>query len=133
MNTYEYLKTIDLQKIYLIENDDETIAELKIIGDALQSFLLKDFDAILDDPKEITLTEIEYENPDYRQSATGIIFRLSFPHEESFQLHIEVLIDSGRILVGMKGNPKSDALKRLYLKIKSNYNSELKTDLKLVQ
>lgn len=94
---------------------------------------LKDFDTIVDVPKEITLTGIEYENPDYRQSATGIIFMLSFTDEESVQLYIEALIDFERILVAMRGNPKNDALQRLYLKIKSNYNSELKTDLKQLQ
>ena len=133
MNTYESLTKIDLQELYSKENDELIITELKIISDNLKKYLLKDFDNILNEPKEITLTEIEYENPNYRQSATGIIYRIHFLNEENFKINIEILIDFQRILIGTVGNPQNNVLKKITSTIISKMNYESKIDLKEIQ
>lgn len=130
MNTYDFLAKIDLQKLYAKENDELIISELEIISENLKNYLLKDFDNILNEPKEISLVEIEYENPNYRQSATGFIYKLYFLNEDNFKIHIEILIDFQRILISAKGNPKNSVLKKLDSKINSTKNYECNIDLK---
>ena len=133
MNTYDYLNEIELKKLYSNENNADILSELKLISDDLKKLLLQDFEKIIKAPKNIELTAIEYENPDYRQSATAIILTLKFINEGSFQLYIEILIEYQKILIGTKGNPKSELLERFKSKIESNYNNELKIHLKEIQ
>lgn len=126
--SYDYLNNIDFIKLY--SREIETENQLITIFNDLQNCLLSDFDKILFEKKKISRIKIEYDNPEYRQSATGIIYILNFTDDENFKIHIEVLIDFQRILICTKGIPERETLKELNKKIVVKYNHEAKTELK---
>jgi len=130
MNTYDYLKDIDLIKLYSFEKDNEIHYQLEIIANLLRNHILKDFDKLTSEEKSISNIKIEYENPYYRQSATGIIYFLNFVNDENFKIYIEVLIDFQKILISTKGTSQNRTLKELTANIESKYDYELKTELK---
>lgn len=128
--TYDYLNNIDFIKLYSDENKIEN--QLRIISDEIKNHLLNDFDKITYEQKAISLISIEYENPNYRQSATGMIYTLNLANDENFKIYIEVLIDLSRILICTKGIPEEEPLKELNKKIVAKYNHESKTEFKEV-
>ncbi|MBV6881139.1 hypothetical protein NG800_014360 [Epilithonimonas ginsengisoli] len=132
MNTYDYIKGINLIKLYSSENDNKIKYQLEIIADQLKNQILKNFDKLISEEKSISNIKIEYENPCYRQSATGIIYTLNFANDENFKIYIEVLIDLSRILIYTKGIPEKKTLKELNKKIVAKYNHESKTEFKEV-
>ncbi|MBW7676060.1 hypothetical protein [Chryseobacterium chendengshani] len=128
-NTYQFLQEIDKSKLYSSDNDEAIIFELNNFADALKKYILNDFDKIIIEEMTMSKLKIEYDNVDYRQSATGIIYKLNFSKEKEFYIYIEILIDLERILICTKNFPVTDTIKALALKIESKYNHDSKTDL----
>ncbi len=128
--SFDYLNNIDLVKLYSDENKIEN--QLRIISDEIKNCLLNDFEKVTFEQKVISSINIEYQNPNYRQSATGIIYTLNFANDENFKIYIEVLIDLSRILICTKGIPEKEPLKELNKKIVAKYNHESKTEFKEV-
>lgn len=126
--SYDYFNNIDFVKIY--SEEDKIENQLIIISDEIKNCLLNDFEKLIVEKKIISIVAIEYENPNYRQSATGIIYNLCFTNDENFKIYIEVLVDLGRILICTKGIPGRESLKELNKKIVTKYNHESKTELK---
>lgn len=130
MNTYDYLKTLDLNNVYSQDDNTQILNELISISEIFKQYLLLDFERLTIEPKTIEILGVEYDNPDYRQSATGIIYKIHFLNEENFKINIEVLIDFHKILINTKGKAKNIKLHDLDSKILSKHNYEFKTDLK---
>lgn len=84
--SYDYLNNIDFVKIY--SNEDKIENQLTIISDEIKNFLLNDFEELTFEKKVISTLAIEYDNPNYRQSATGIIYNLNFTNDENFKIYI---------------------------------------------
>ena len=130
MNTYDYLKTLDLNDIYSLDDNTQILNELISISEILKQYLLLDFERLTIEPKTIEILGVEYDNPYYRQSATGIIYKIHFLNEENFKINIEVLVDFHKILINTKGKAKSIELHDFDSKILSKHNYEFKTDLR---
>ena len=72
-NTYQFLKEIDKNALYSSDNDETIVMQLNRLSEELKKYLLIDFEKIIDEEMYISNLKIEYDNVDYRQSATGII------------------------------------------------------------
>lgn len=130
LKTYEYLKKINFGNLYSSELENEIFEKLKIISKDLSEALSEDFKMLSNEIALVKELQIEFDNPNYRQSATGIIQEINFENEENFKIDAEILIDFNKVLISSKGVAQNETLKDLDKKIKIKYNIEQKTELK---
>ena len=130
LKTYDYLQKINFGNLYSSKSENEIFEKLKNISKDLSETLSEDFKIFSNEKALVKELKIEFDNPNYKQSATGIIQEINFENEENFKIFVDILIDFNRVLISPKGEAQNKTLKNLDKKIKSKYNIELKTELK---
>jgi hypothetical protein len=129
LKSYTALNKISVSCPYSEDADKDVIAWLQDNTAGLKHALQHDFKALTGLELTINQTVIYYNDPSYRQSATGLFFRAHL-NEPDFKITIECLPDCGKIWVAIKDDPYSGHKKALRDKMPKNYDYENHAELK---